>query len=81
MARPSQQQPTQTAVVLSQCLHVSYAAAFLCAARERWRSRRANLLWWPEFDAGARAPASHAPQAAPSGAGECASAAMIPRTG
>ena len=43
MARPSQQQPTQTAVVLSQCLHVSYAAAFLCAARERWRSRRANL--------------------------------------
>ena len=43
MARPSQQQPTQTAVVLSQCLHVSYAAAFMCAARERWRSRRANL--------------------------------------
>jgi len=43
MARPSQQQPTQTVVVLSPCLHVSYAAAFLCAARQRWRSRLAYL--------------------------------------
>ena len=42
MALPSTQQPTQTAVVLSMCLHVSCAAAWLCAARERWRSRHAN---------------------------------------
>ena len=42
MPLPSTQQPTQTAVVLSMCLHVSCAAAWLCAARERWRSRHAN---------------------------------------
>ena len=42
MALPSTQQPTQTAVVLSMCLHVSCAAAWLCAARERRRSRHAN---------------------------------------
>ena len=39
---PSTQQPTQTAVVLSMCLHVSCAAAWLCADRERRRSRHAN---------------------------------------
>ena len=73
MALPSTQQPTQTAVVLSMCLLGSCAAAWLCAAHERWRSRHANSCGG---QSSMPAPASHAPQAAPSGAGERASAAM-----